>query len=444
MGNKNIEFYLIALLSGFVYFYLFYCIERPDSLILIGSYTLLFGLYLLVIRQRTKLSVGMIVLVAIGLRFISITSLPALSDDFYRFIWDGRLWLSGINPFALLPVQVINTPVFETNGLSQQLFNLLNSPTHYTVYPPIPQYLNLFSAYLASDSILISTVIMRIFIISAEIMAVYFIIMLLKQANKDPKLVVFYALNPLVIIELAGNLHHEAFMIAFFLGSVYYFKESKILRGGVFLALAITSKLLPLLFLPYILLKIKAEHRLKLLLSLFVTAIILFLPLIDRSFILGMKDSLMLYYQKFEFNASLYYLARAIGYWVYGYNAIAIIGKIFFLGTTVLIVGLSYRFYIKGTDKSTTFLLLYFIFCILSLILHPWYIVLLIALSPLTPFRFPIGWSFLIFLTYLGYSDIGYNENYYIVTIEYLAVALAVVLDLKNYIRSRDSLNAAP
>jgi alpha-1,6-mannosyltransferase len=444
MGNKTIGFYLITVLSAVVYFYLFYFIERPESLILMSSYTLLFGFYLFLIRQRPNLSVGTIVLLAIGLRLLSITSLPALSDDFYRFIWDGRLWLSGINPFALLPVQVIDTPIFGTNGLSEQLYNLLNSPTHYTVYPPIPQFINLLSAYLASDSILISTIIMRVFIIAADLIAIYFIIKLLKQANKDPKLVVLYALNPLVIIELAGNLHHEAFMIAFFLGSVYYLNQHKALWSGVFLALSITSKLLPLLFLPYILIKLNAKNRLKLLLSLAITAIILFLPLIDQSFVIGMKDSLTLYYQKFEFNASLYYLARAIGYGIYGYNAIAIIGKIFFIGTTLLILGLSYRFYLKGTDNITGFLLLYFIFCILSLILHPWYILLLIALTPLSPFRFPVGWSFLIFFTYVGYSDIGYSENYYIVAAEYLLLALAFLFDLKNYIRSSETLKAAP
>lgn len=41
----------------------------------------------------------------------------------------------------------------------------------------------------------------------------------------------------------------------------------------------------------------------------------------------NLLQSANLYYQKFEFNASIYYLLRQIGFWWYGYNTIAFLGK---------------------------------------------------------------------------------------------------------------------
>ena len=208
------------------------------------------------------------------------------------------------------------------------------------------------------------------------------------------------------------------------------------------LALSIASKLLPLMFLPLILLRQK--NRLKFLAILLASISILFIPLIDQSFIHGMQDSLTLYYQNFEFNAGLYYLLREIGYWVYDYNAISLIGKILFVLSVVMITGFSFYLASKKYNDSFSFTILYLAFALLSLILHPWYIILLLAFVAFTNFRFPVVWSYFIFLTYIGYSQNGFMENYYIVGIEFLTLIIALIIDNRNYDRSSLSLKVAP
>ena len=442
MPAKNPVSYLIVAFSSLLYIYLFYFTLRTESSSLVIIYSILFLGYLMLVKSAHALPIRSLIAISLLLRIIPLFAMPGLSDDFYRFIWDGRLWAAGINPFAGLPTEFINDPSLAAQGLTTQLYNLLNSPSHYTVYPPVPQYINWLAARLFSFSIEYSVILMKAILIATEMLAILFLYLLLKKYNLKIHLLSIYALNPLVIIEISGNLHHEGLMITFLLGFLYFNADNKAPQAAAMLALSVASKLLPLIFLPIILLNQKSRFKFSLI--FLVTLALLFLPLLDQSFVIGMKDSLTLYYQNFEFNAGLYYLLREIGYWVYGYNAIALIGKILFVLSAAIILIYSFVLWRKQYNYSFSFTLLYLFFVVLSLILHPWYIIIFIALAPFTRFRFSMVWSFFIFLTYLGYSHTGYAENYYIVLLEYVALIIALVMDIRNYERSSLTLNAAP
>ena len=95
------------------------------------------------------------VLVGVGLlcRFLLLFGMPNLSDDIYRFIWDGRLILNGVNPFTALPASFLeaNPPL---DGIDQALFDQLNSPDYFTIYPPLAQGSFALSVSLFFDHIL--------------------------------------------------------------------------------------------------------------------------------------------------------------------------------------------------------------------------------------------------------------------------------------------------
>ena len=440
-ANKQIN-YLVVGVSALLYAYLFYFIGRTDSLPLIITYSILFLGYLMLLKNSDEFNIRWLIAISLLFRLIPLFAIPALSDDFYRFIWDGRLWAAGINPFAGLPGEFINNPALATKGITNELFGLLNSPTHYTVYPPVPQYVNWLAAKLFANNIAYSVYLMRTILIGAEMVSIIFIYLLLRKYNYKPHLLAIYALNPLVIIEISGNLHHEGLMITFLLGFLYFNALNKMPQAAVMIALSIASKLLPLMFLPLILLNHKQWFKFTVILM--VTLALLFIPILDQSFITGMQDSLTLYYQNFEFNAGLYYLLREVGYWLYGYNAIALIGKILFILSAGLIIIYSFLLARKQYNYSFSFTLLYLIFAVLSLILHPWYIILLVAFVPFTKFRFPVVWSYFIFLSYLGYGQTGFTENYYIVAAEFAALIIAIVVDIRNYDRLSLTLKAAP
>ena len=65
---------------------------------------------------------------------------------------------------------------------------------------------------------------------------------------------------------------------------------------------------------------------------------------------------------------------------------------------------------------------IYGLYLLFVAILHPWYALPLLVFSIFTRYRFTVLWSFLIFFTYSGYTLNGYDENLWIVGIEYILV----------------------
>ena len=135
---------------------------------------------------------------------------PNLSDDYLRFIWDGRLLAHGYNPYLYLPTQLVHTALGSSAGLTDSLFQGLNSPRYFTVYPPLNQAFFGLAAWLFPTNLLGTIISLRIPILLADLGSIYLLAKLLRRFGKNPNLSLLYGLNPLVILELTGNLHFEA------------------------------------------------------------------------------------------------------------------------------------------------------------------------------------------------------------------------------------------
>jgi len=444
MPRYRILLWTAIALSILGYLFFGYKLERTQTFQLISVYSLIFTAYLYLVYNKNSISISTIIVLGLVFRLLFLFCTPTLSDDFYRFIWDGRLWFNGINPFAELPTYYIKNVELAPPGINLHLYNLLNSPSHYTVYPPIPQFINWLAAWLATDSIWLSAIIMRIPLIIAEIGTLILLPKVLVGFNLNSKNTIWYALNPLIIIELTGNLHHEALMLFFIVLFLANYQQGKIYGAAFALAMSVAAKLLPLMFIPYLLLKMKYKESLKFLLVFGVSLAIVFFPLLDASFFRGIENSLLLYYQKFEFNAGIYYVFRQLGYWVKGYNMIALIGKIFALTVTISIFYISIKSAIKKWKLPETLLWISTLFAFFSLILHPWYISLIILFGSMTNYRFGILWSFLIMGTYAGYSATGFKEVMWVVGIEFIAVLAMLIIEIINQTKLKATLKVAP
>ena len=62
------------------------------------------------------------------------------------------------------------------------------------------------------------------------------------------------------------------------------------------------------------------------------------------------------------------------------------------------------------------------IYLLSATILHPWYIITLLAISLFTPYRFAVIWTGFVFLSYAGYTETAFTENLLLVALEYMIV----------------------
>lgn len=414
---------LILSLAGYVL--IGYFIERSNFELLITVYSSLFLLSYLILKNKRHYNFKVLLLSGVLFRFCLIFSTPALSDDFYRFFWDGRIQQLGFNPFDFTPRQFLNQ---NSDAFLSQLFPYLNSPDYFSVYPQLSQILFNIVSVIGKDSLQTNLIAMKSIIFITEIGTLYLLSKLANNRKQDPSHLLIYLLNPLVIIELTGNIHLEAFMIFFFLLAVMLFDKQRFIGSATALSLSIQTKLLPILAVPFMIKKIGIKKTIGYgLICLLITVFISIGSINTSERLAHIAESLNLYYGKFEFNGGIYLFFRSIGWTVMGYNPIAILSKLMILFTLagILIV------YLKESDMLSGFFWALIIYLGFAAIIHPWYLTPLVALSMFVKFRFILVWSALIPLSYISFKTLPYSENYWITGVEYLIVMGYLLWEVK-------------
>lgn len=435
----------IAIYAGSTLLYacLLYATPRTSFFQLLGLFAALFAGYFLIIGKSllrkplpsfSPLQWRSMLLAAIAFRLLAVFSLPNLSDDYYRFVWDGRLLSHGANPFLKLPSEYMQQPdVAAKLGLSQQLYQGLNSPNYFTIYPPLNQAVFWMAARVFPRDLYAAVVCMKGVLFLAELGSLYLLFLLLARWKLPREYLAIYALNPLVIAELVGNLHFEALMIVFLLWSMYLFEVGKWRIAAAPYALAVCSKLLPLMLLPLLLRRLGFRRSLIFGLLLALGTGLCFLPFFDLHTFRHLMESVSLYFQKFEFNASIYYLLRWVGFQVKGYNIIQTAGKYLSAITLagILLIALLER-RPRWKTLPASMLWAFVLYFGLASIVHPWYICTLVALATLCNWRFPLIWAALLPLTYFTYISPSYQENLYLVATEYVLVLIWMVWEISK------------
>ena len=358
-------------------------------------------------------------LIVLGLlaRIILFMSSPQLSDDIYRFIWDGRMILEGLNPYSWTPTMVASTI---DDG---SLYDNLNSPDYYSVYPAICQVVFLIATWLAGSSVFWSGFIIKIFLLLADLCIFKFLINWLKSEGQDSRRALWYFLNPLVLIETFGNLHFEVIMMALMMYAFMMMKRQSF--SALALAGGVATKLLPAMTLPFILFRVSWQSALKYLFIFCGASLIFFTPILLAFQSQGFGQSVNLYFQTFEFNASIYYILREMGWLVLGYNGIHIIGPLCVITAGLIILIVSYLFRKADISKWPEALLLIFtIYFLFATTVHPWYIITPLVLSLMTKYNYAIVWSAMVTLSYHAYWFQPVKENMYLIAFEYLVVAV--------------------
>ena len=438
----SIEILLAAILSLLLYSSLsFGLIQRTNTYLLFGTFVSL-GLLLLWLMSK-KPNLRLIIVLGILFRIIFIPYLPSLSQDFYRYIWDGVLQLNNLNPYLFSPTEVLSKVDFP---LAQQMHEAMGKlhARNFSNYPPLSQWIYFLSANFHNGDLIYPVIVLRIFAFIGEILVFIYGFKILALLGKSPLLIGWFFLNPLVIIESFGNLHFEALMIGLCLGGFYFAFRNKPLLAGLFFGLSISTKLLPLLLVPVFLKLFPFKFLIRFLSCCGFFALITWVPFLNLDLISNYSQTIKLWFINFEFNGSLYYLAREVHYLFYDFNILRRIGR--YTPYLVVSIVLFCSFLLKNKTKESVFkssLLILTLYFFTTTTVHPWYIISVLALGIPLGYFYTVVWSLVVMWSYWAYGGERYNENLWIILLEYLPVYFFFVLEmtyqplLKNFCFTR-------
>lgn len=429
---------LMLLLSMGFYAAFAYDLQRPDSVKLLGLYGALFFLCYKLI-QFEKWNFRLLVAAGVLFRLVFLLAIPNLSQDFYRFLWDGSLMAEGINPYLLTPDQWMGQASIPVPGaaiLHEGMGGL--SARNFSNYPPVNQYFFGLARWLGGESITGAVVGLRLLVLLADVGILYFGRRMLRHLNKAPHLIFWYFLNPLVIIELTGNLHFEGVMLFFFILAVFLTIRYGWAWGAVPYALSIGVKLMPLMLLPLILPLLGLRRAAGFYLLTAAALAALCYPLYFPEFPDHYLQTLRLWFSNFEFNAGIYNLAEyiAVTRGERPWEFIEAYGSYvpWVTAATALLVCLHPKMR-EGRSWFTGALAVVTVYYLASAVVHPWYLTFPLLLSLFTRMRYMILWSALVFLSYAAYSGPAVSESTVLLLIEYIAVIGFLIYEIVKYRR---------
>jgi hypothetical protein len=182
-----------------------------------------------------------ILLGAAVMRAIALPTQPLLSTDLYRYVWDGKVQVAGINPYRYIP----DAP--ELKSLRDDfMFPRINRADYaHTIYPPTAELAYFLGARLSPTYLG-----MKALMVAFETLAIAALLRLLAAARVPRERVLIYAWNPLAVWEFAGNGHVDALALGLLaLVMLAYLGRHRVVTGALFGA-AILVKFLPVILFP--------------------------------------------------------------------------------------------------------------------------------------------------------------------------------------------------
>ena len=351
----------IVLLSG-----PFWAAFRSTWPVWVGA-SFLAGAGLFLLWHRDALSMRAVLWGALILRLAYFPVGPGLTDDLFRYIWDGWIQWEGINPYRFAPSDSALAPYQNT-----ALYEALNSQEYYSVYPPLSQLFFAVGGLFYDGSWTTSYYVLKALFVGVEFGGVVVLARLTRARN-----VLLYAWNPLVLVETAGQGHTETLLVLLLLAAVWAVRRRRGALASLTIAGAGLVKIYPFALGPFLLRRF--GWRAVWPGALLVVGISL--PYAAPYALPHIKASADLFAELFEFNAGPYYAVKHVLWAWTGADWSKTIGPFFrglFLASLPVLYGLDAWY--KWSFQRACLVLVGTLF-VLSTTVHPWYLLPVIALG---------------------------------------------------------------
>ena len=184
-------------------------------------------------RTRSTRALWLILGVAIGLRAYVLLFDPLLSSDIYRYVWDGKVQATGINPYRYVPTD----PALASLRDGTIFPHINRATTAVTIYPPVAQFFFLIVTRIGEN-----VTVMRLALVGCEAVTVAIIALFLRRMNQPVTRVVAYLWHPLPLWEIASSGHVDALMLALMLLGMWIALSGHALRGAALIAFSVLVK----------------------------------------------------------------------------------------------------------------------------------------------------------------------------------------------------------
>lgn len=190
----------------------------------------------------SRLTLWIIVVFAVLFNVILLPTKPTLSDDMFRYVWDGRVQAHGTSPYRYPP----NAPeLIDLQRGDAVVWANINRKESVTVYPPGAQLAYALTWRIVGDSV---TGFKAIFVL-AELLGAWLLARLLRVLHQPPERILIYLWSPLLIFEVAHAGHVDGLMLPLLILAFYARVTDHHRVLGIALGLATSIKLFPAILL---------------------------------------------------------------------------------------------------------------------------------------------------------------------------------------------------
>ncbi len=212
----------------------------------VAAFVLYLAAVAIVLRSTmttSRLTLWIIVIFAVLFRLMLLPTKPTLSDDMFRYVWDGRVQAHGISPYRYPP----NAPeLIDLRRGDSAVWANINRQSSVTVYPPGAQLAYAVIWRIVGDSV---TGFKAMFVIAELIGGTWLLMKLLRFLNQPPERILIYLWSPLLLFEVAHAGHVDGLMLPLLILAFYARVTDRYGLLGVSLGLAASLKLFPALLL---------------------------------------------------------------------------------------------------------------------------------------------------------------------------------------------------
>jgi len=409
----------------------------------LSLHAFLFLLYLAGVRVvlrpdpgREPASAAVVFSVAIAFRLVLLPGTPSLSDDIYRYIWEGGIQLEGINPYRHVPSDPVLTPYRD------RFYDPINHKELPAIYPPAMQWAFALAVLLGR-----SVLAMKAVFVAADAVLIWLLARLLRASRVPDGRILLYAWNPLVVVEVAGSGHNDPLALCFLIAATVGIIGRRPILSMTALGISAASKLVPLLLLPLFARRVRP-------LALLVPPLILascYLPYVSAGG--HLFHSPQQYAERWRSNESLFAviveLVEASGIsapaksWVDARGLLSLYTQPHILARGLalaiclaVLAALAWRLRRPGSELTRAIFLFTGTALAVGPVLHPWYLIWIAVWLPLHPSP---AW---IALT--GLAPLAYLEAGWVPWVEYLPLFGIMIYSALSARRSRSGAGNRP